>query len=237
MSVIRSLLKFPIVNLLKPDFPDSLRLIEQSGILKILMRKHKFEGRCLNAGCGEGMYVPLIESFKEITWISNIDLKISNSVRAQLKGNKHDYVEASLTDMPFNDGSFDCALCTEVIEHIEDHEKALNELFRVLKKSGKLVLSVPQTPAPWDPVHFRQGYTKKEIDLLLRSTGFKVLSFHDCFFMFSRLIMYYWRKPLVKFGKHDCPYLPRGFLVSLCLLDLLLPIGKPWDIIVVAEKM
>lgn len=48
--------------------------------------------------------------------------------------------------------------------------------------------------------------------------------------------MYYWRKPLVKFGKHDCPYLPRGFLVSLCLLDLLLPIGKPWDIIVVAEK-
>lgn len=237
MSIFRYLLKLPIINLLKPEFPDSLRLIEQLPILKLMMKRHKFKGSCLNAGCGEGMYIPLISSFKNITNILNVDIKISKGMKAQLNKNNNSFIEASLTKIPYEDESFECILCTEVLEHIEDHEKVLDELFRVLKKSGRLILSVPQTPAPWDPAHFRQGYTKKEIHLLLNSSGFHVVSFSDCFFMFSRAIMHYWRNPLVKFGKHQCPYLPRSLLLILCWLDLLLPIGKPWDIVVVAEKI
>jgi SAM-dependent methyltransferase len=236
MSIVQFLIKIPIISLLKPSYPDQLRLVLQLPIINLLMRRYKFQGNCLNAGCGEGMYIPLIRSFKEIQNISNIDIKISNAMKAEFNKNNHNFAEASLTKIPYEDDSFECILCTEVLEHIEDHDKVLNELFRVLKKSGRLLLSVPQTPAPWDPAHFRQGYTKKEIDLLLKSAGFNVVSFRDCFFMFSRAIMHYWRNPLVKFGKHQCPYLPRGLLLLLCFLDLLLQIGKPWDIIVMAEK-
>lgn len=47
------------------------------------------------------------------------------------------------TQLDFPDGRFDKVLCSEVIEHIPDAEKALGEMWRVLKPGGLLVLSTP----------------------------------------------------------------------------------------------
>lgn len=48
-----------------------------------------------------------------------------------------------LTDLPEKDNSFDLVLCSHVLEHIPDDTKALEEIFRVLKPSGKAILLVP----------------------------------------------------------------------------------------------
>lgn len=48
-----------------------------------------------------------------------------------------------LTNMDFNDCEFDFILCNHVLEHIQDDEKALNEIHRVLKPSGLALLQVP----------------------------------------------------------------------------------------------
>ena len=51
---------------------------------------------------------------------------------------------ADITHLPFKKASFDIVLCSEVLEHIPDHKKALVECMRVLKSGGHLVISVPR---------------------------------------------------------------------------------------------
>ena len=52
-------------------------------------------------------------------------------------------VKADICDLPFKDGEFDVILCNHVLEHIEDDNKALSELFRVMKPGGWGIFQVP----------------------------------------------------------------------------------------------
>lgn len=52
-------------------------------------------------------------------------------------------VDIDLQMMPFEDEFFDLVLCSHVLEHVEDDEKALNEIFRILKSGGHAILLVP----------------------------------------------------------------------------------------------
>ena len=50
---------------------------------------------------------------------------------------------ADLTALPFRDGFFDFAICSHVLEHVEDDRAAMAELFRVLVPGGRAVVMVP----------------------------------------------------------------------------------------------
>lgn len=47
------------------------------------------------------------------------------------------------TELPFADDYFDYIVCTSVLEHVSFPEKILNEMFRVLKKGGRIWLALP----------------------------------------------------------------------------------------------
>ena len=53
-------------------------------------------------------------------------------------------VKADICNLPFEDDSFDVVFCNHVLEHIPDDKKAMQELFRVLKKGGFGVFQIPQ---------------------------------------------------------------------------------------------
>lgn len=53
-------------------------------------------------------------------------------------------VKADITHLPFEDNSFDTILCNHVLEHIPDDTKAMQEIYRILKKGGWAVLQIPQ---------------------------------------------------------------------------------------------
>ena len=58
--------------------------------------------------------------------------------------------KVDITDIPFEDNSFDLIMCNHVLEHIPDDRKAMSEVYRVLKpKTGIAFLNVPifNTPA------------------------------------------------------------------------------------------
>jgi SAM-dependent methyltransferase len=88
--------------------------------------------RVLDAGCGEGI---LVEEYAGRLAISGVDANYESERVAH----------ASLTRLPFPDGSFDRALCLDVLEHLSyaDQPGALDELFRVLRSGGELLVSVP----------------------------------------------------------------------------------------------
>jgi len=50
---------------------------------------------------------------------------------------------ADLTNMPFEDNSFDLLICSHVLEHIPDDGAAFAEIFRVLKPGGRALLLTP----------------------------------------------------------------------------------------------
>jgi SAM-dependent methyltransferase len=53
------------------------------------------------------------------------------------------YVAADGMQLPFKTGIFDHTICSEVLEHLADDRKALQELARVMKPSGQLILTFP----------------------------------------------------------------------------------------------
>jgi SAM-dependent methyltransferase len=88
--------------------------------------------RVLDAGCGEGVIVDEYAARLDITGLD------ANYASERVR-------QGSLTALPFPDGSFDRALCLDVLEHLayEDQPRALAELFRVLRPGGELLVSVP----------------------------------------------------------------------------------------------
>ena len=53
-------------------------------------------------------------------------------------------VKADICDLPFQDNAYDLILCNHVLEHIPDDQKAMQELYRVLKPGGMGIFQIPQ---------------------------------------------------------------------------------------------
>ncbi len=53
-------------------------------------------------------------------------------------------IKADITNLPFDDDSFDVIFCNHVLEHIQEDTKAMKELFRVMKKGGMGIFQIPQ---------------------------------------------------------------------------------------------
>ena len=101
------------------------------------------EARVLDAGCGEGV---LVEEYASRIHIEGLDENYSSSnVRT-----------GSVLALPYDNGTFDRAMCLDVLEHLklEEQPKAFAELFRVLRPGGELLVSVPNLAHLQSRVHF-----------------------------------------------------------------------------------
>jgi SAM-dependent methyltransferase len=52
-------------------------------------------------------------------------------------------IKADICDLPIKDNTYDFILCNHVLEHVLDDNKAMSELYRVLKKGGTGIFQVP----------------------------------------------------------------------------------------------
>jgi len=52
-------------------------------------------------------------------------------------------LKANISDLPFNNESFDTIICSAVIEHVKDQAKVLKEFHRVLKNNGRIIFTTP----------------------------------------------------------------------------------------------
>lgn len=123
----------------------------------------------LDAGCGLGFYLALLSRVSgsrlvglEISQQRLMDAAGDEDVRAEL------YV-GDVTRLPFEPGTFDKVILSEVIEHLPDDRAALAEARRVLKPGGVLAITVPNAGYPllWDPLNYvrerlRLGHFRSE---------------------------------------------------------------------------
>ncbi len=234
--MLKSLLKkLPGTDWLRGGWPDQARYIIQSAALRQVLNGRNLEGDCLNVGCGEGLYAGFLDNFPKLRRIAHLDLKKPN-LASRFPNRRHEDFPGSVTNLPFVSGEFDACLCTEVMEHIPEHEKGFAELARVLKSNALLLISTPTPPAPFDPDHVREGYTYDEIRDQLERHGFEVLSHTFCFHWVMRTLMVVWRWQFERLGHGRRSVMPRFLVHSAGILDRFVPIGKPWDIVVLAQK-
>ena len=110
--------------------------ITRVGLLDFISSNaHEIKGRILDVGCGEKPYANLFAATEYI----GIDIEQSG----------HDHTRSDIDvfydglNIPFEDNSFDSIVCFEVLEHVFEPEKIIQEMYRVLKPGGKLMLTTP----------------------------------------------------------------------------------------------
>lgn len=125
-----------------------------------------FHGKLLDLGCGEKPYKLIYDAICE----HSVGVDVQTCVHEQ----KYVDVFANADNLPFEDDCFDTVLCTNVLEHVANAEKAFQEISRVLKKDGYLIMAVPFLypvhEAPYD--YYR--YTRFGIEYQLMKNGFIV---------------------------------------------------------------
>jgi SAM-dependent methyltransferase len=87
----------------------------------------------------------------------------------------------SILDLPVETGAADLTATTQVLEHIEDHERAMSELVRITRSGGYLLVTVPNPPAPWpESGHVREGYSINSLRDLATPYSLQLIH-HDYF--------------------------------------------------------
>jgi ubiquinone/menaquinone biosynthesis C-methylase UbiE len=112
-----------------------------------IFRRRKFDvSECrsiLDVGSGAGQILGhLVKLAHPEATLVGFDLShgMLRRARARLNNDRPAYVTGDITQLPFADGSFDCITCGWVIEHLPDPRPGLQELSRVLKPGGRLLL-------------------------------------------------------------------------------------------------
>ncbi|HEX5017777.1 MAG TPA: class I SAM-dependent methyltransferase [Actinomycetes bacterium] len=82
--------------------------------------------------------------------------------------------------LPVRDRSVDLIIAFDVLEHIEEDDRAVEELYRVLKPGGRLLVAVPADQRLWSDHDVAVGHVRRydRVDLqrLLSMAGFQLLS-------------------------------------------------------------
>jgi SAM-dependent methyltransferase len=148
-------------------------LVRKDIILSLIANvyPHRSDLRILNVGAATGYSSEFLSKFGKVTSIE-YDEACCLFAKEELQ---LEFIQGSVTDLPFQDGEFDLVCAFDVVEHVEDHKKAVEELKRVTRKEGKLVVTVPAFMLLWsrhDVVnqHFRR-YRKCELVGLFSPSG------------------------------------------------------------------
>jgi 2-polyprenyl-3-methyl-5-hydroxy-6-metoxy-1,4-benzoquinol methylase len=126
------------------------------------------KGKLLDLGCGK---VPLYLSYKDFI-DGNVCVDWENSMH------QNPYVDIFMDlnqPLLFPDQEFDTIILSDVLEHISNPELLWQEMFRILKPGGKLILNVPFLyPIHEQPYDFFR-YTQFALERMAEKAGFKIV--------------------------------------------------------------
>jgi SAM-dependent methyltransferase len=183
----------------------------------------------LDMPCGRGFYLNMFRYVSGCNLIG-ADLDWEVLQKAQKNVNRLDDISLhheNIYALPYADFTFDAAILSEILEHIDDDVAGLREIWRVLKPGGIVAITVPNADYPfwWDPInktlealfgtHINRGpfagiwanhvrlYTYSQLRRSVLEAGFDIVeerSFTHYCFPFIHNIVYGFGKPLLESG-------------------------------------
>lgn len=151
-------------------------------------RKRRNGKKVLDVGCGFGF--DLIKKFNDGYDCYGVEIDPYRAKKVEKifsdHGAKITIKTGTAEKVPFGNSIFDEVICSHVIEHVPNDRKAVSEIYRVMKRGGRLVLNVPHVRnlhtrfrksiglknCYTDRTHVRE-YTRDQVVSLLKETGFK----------------------------------------------------------------
>jgi ubiquinone/menaquinone biosynthesis C-methylase UbiE len=98
----------------------------------------------LDVGCGDGQRTIEIANYFNINHneIHGIDYNYDFIINCK---NYFNAVQLNLEseDIPYDDNSFDLVICNQVLEHLKNYQRVINELIRVTRKTGYILIGIP----------------------------------------------------------------------------------------------
>jgi ubiquinone/menaquinone biosynthesis C-methylase UbiE len=168
--------------------------------------------KLIDIGCGDGYVLKeIIKNFPSFNLIG-IDLSETRLKRADKSLSNVAFIKADVQKIPLNTGSFDIAVCTEVIEHIPYDVRLLQEIYRILNRGKFLILTTPnlytferialkivlkREVKISIPDHLRE-YSWRDISLKIRKVGFSILSFQSIGFYIPYMRLFFKSKILTR---------------------------------------
>ena len=125
--------------------------------------------KILDFGCGDGRYKKFISKTNDYT---GIDVEESGHLNT---AKKYDIIW-NKKKLPFENDYFDAILMTEVLEHIEDIDTTLKEIYRVLKKNGSILITVPFMWKEHEKPYDFQRFTSFGLKKLFQKNGFEIIN-------------------------------------------------------------
>lgn len=106
--------------------------------------KLKTDSYILDCGCGDGdLARDLMKTSKHVYCCDRKPLKLHNFTKADLN-----------ETLPYKNNFFDVVFCIEVIEHLKNPSQLVDEIHRVLKPGGILVLTTPNVDSIYSRLYF-----------------------------------------------------------------------------------
>jgi len=192
-------------------------------------------GCLIDIGCGTKPYKNLLAPY--VTKHVGIDHKDTLHDKSNIDRFGTAY------DIPAEDEEFDCALCTAVLEHLEEPELALKECWRVLKRGGMAIYSVPFI---WhlheEPRDFYR-FSKYGLKYLFEKVGFEIIeikALSGFWVTFGQLFVY----NIYRFNRGPLKYVPIIPAIALLIQGVSYLLNKidkteewTWMYMVVARKI
>lgn len=99
----------------------------------------------LEIGCGDGEVLrPLAQRYERVTGVELSSARVRHAEACVADLPAATVLEGNVEErLPFDDGTFDCVVWADVVEHVIDVWAAMRELNRVLRTGGRLVTVTP----------------------------------------------------------------------------------------------
>ena len=183
----------------------------------------------LDIACGEGYGAAYLAIVARSVVGVDIDPQSIRHAGARYTGMNLSFRVGSCTDIPLADDSVDVAVSFETIEHIEQHERFLKEIVRVLRPDGRLIISSPNKAVYSDrdqyqnPYHVRELYFDELRDLLcswfseVRLYGQRIVAVSAVHPLRGLAPDARFVSPTVREAEHGLPALPEpAYFIAVC---------------------
>lgn len=143
------------------------------------MARHGAAGRFLEIGAGTGAFLPIVQARFPWLEVSGHDGSSVALEALRARAGLAAVYGGQLGEAFDLDRAFDVVVCSEVLEHIDDHAAALGAIVRHLRPGGRLYLSVPLRQDLWTQVDDAVGHVRRygrgELAGMCKGLGLDVL--------------------------------------------------------------
>ncbi|MBN2485928.1 MAG: class I SAM-dependent methyltransferase [Bacteroidales bacterium] len=148
---------------------DVFYVLEQKKeLIQRVAAENFFSGNFLDIGCGRMPYKNIIEPYVEKYTGVDIENEIyQNELKPDVFWNG--------SVLPFENSTIDSAMLVEVLEHIPETKKVLDEISRVLKENAALLITVPFLWNLHDIPNDEYRFTPYSLKRFLNNSGFSII--------------------------------------------------------------